>query len=61
MELLSSLSNLATNHSLPLLHMAKSFIFIHDTNELISEFAILYIINPIFHVNKAFKDQVKNV
>ena len=49
---------LGANHRLPLLHMAKIFIHLPEKNERINEFAIGYMINPILHANKAFKDKV---
>ena len=50
---------LRANHRLYLLHMAKSFLYLHETNDHINEFDIVYIINPTLHVNKAFKDQAE--
>ena len=49
---------LGANCRLPLLHMAKSFIFIEKTKERINEFSIGYIINPTFNITKIFKGQV---
>ena len=46
------------NHRLPLLHMAKLFIWIEETKELINEFEIGFMINLSLHVNKAFREQV---
>ena len=45
-------------HRLPLLHMAKHFIWIEETKERINEFSIEYMINPILNINKSFKEQV---
>ena len=39
--------------------MAKSFIWIEETSELINEFDIGYMIYPTLHNNKAFKEQVE--
>ena len=49
---------LGTNHGLPLLHIDWSFIWLEETGESINEFEIGYMINPSFHINKAFGDQV---
>ena len=49
---------LGTNHRLPLSHMAKSYICLKETNEHISEFSIVYLINPTLSINKYFKEQV---
>ena len=46
---------LGVNHSLPLLHIAKSYIWINETSGHINESAIGYMINPTLHVNKSFK------
>ena len=54
-------SLLGTNHCLTLFHMAKSFIWIEETKELINEFYIGYMINPKLNINKAFRKQVKNI
>ena len=51
---------LGGNHRLPLLHMSKSLIWIEETEERINEFEIGYMINPNFHVDKYFKEQVIN-
>ena len=50
---------LGTKHRLPLLHMTKIFICIEKSKECIDEFYIEYMINPKFHVNKSFIDQVE--
>ena len=52
-------SMLGTNHCLPLSHMAKSYIWLEETNQLVNEFSIEYMMNPNLSINKAFKDQVK--
>ena len=46
---------LGDNHVLPLLHMAKSFIWIEETKERINEFGIGYMITPNLYVNKDFR------
>ena len=51
-------SLLGTNHHLPLSHMAKSYIWLEETNEGMNKFSIGYMINPNFSINKAFKEQV---
>ena len=50
---------LGTNHRLYLSHMAKSYIWLEETNQRINEFSIGYIMNPNFIMNKAFREQVK--
>ena len=55
------LPSLGANHCLPLLHMAKFFIWINETSERINEFAIVYMINPTFHVNKGFEEKVEKM
>ena len=50
---------LRTNHSLPLSHIAKSCIWIEETNQHINELSIGYMMNPNLSINKAFKYQVK--
>ena len=51
-------SLLGTNHRQPLFHMAKSYIWIEETKELINKFSIGYMINPKLNINKAFREQV---
>ena len=53
------LSLLGGNHCLPLFHMAKRFIWINETKQLINEFRIGYMINTGLNVNKDFREQVK--
>ena len=50
---------LGTNHRLPLSHMAKSYIWIEETNQRINEFSIGYMMNQNVSINKGFKEQVK--
>ena len=50
---------LGDNNCLLLLYMDNFFIWIEETKEHINEFDIGYIINPNFHVNKSFRDQVE--
>ena len=52
-------SLLGTNHFLPLSHMAKSCIWLEETNQRINEFSIGYMMNPNLNMNKAFREQVK--
>ena len=47
---------LGTNHRLPLLHMAKSYIWLVETKERINEFSIGYMINPKLITIKYFKE-----
>ena len=50
---------LGTNHSLTLSHMDTSYIWIEEKNQRINEFYIGYMMNPNFHKNKVFREQVK--
>ena len=50
---------LGTNHLLPLSHMAKSYIWLEEKNQLINEFSIGYTMNTNLSMNKAFKEQMK--
>ena len=50
---------LEDNHRLPLLKMAKHFIWIEETGKHINELEIEYMINTSFHVNKSFINQVE--
>ena len=52
-------SLLGTHHNLLLSHMAKSYIWIEETNQRINEFSIGYMMNPNLSINKYFKEQVK--
>ena len=51
-------SLLGGNHRQPLLHMAKSLIWVEEIKQRIHEFSIGYMINPTLNINKAFKEQV---
>ena len=50
---------LGANNRLPLLHMAKRFIWIEETGKIINEFEIGYMINPSLYLNKTFREQVE--
>ena len=50
---------LGTNRRMPLLHISKRYIWIEEKNQRIDEFSIGYMMNPILHHKKAFKQQVK--
>ena len=52
-------SLLGTNCRRPLLYMAKSYIWLEETNERINQLSIGYMINPNLHKNKSFKEQMK--
>ena len=52
-------SLLETNHSLPLSHMDKGYIWIEETNQRFHEFSIGYTMNPDSNMNKLFREQVK--
>ena len=40
--------------------MEKGFIWINETKQRFNEFTIGYMINQIFNINKAFREQVDN-
>ena len=46
---------LGTNHRLPLLHMAKSYIWLEENSESINVFSIGYMINTNLIINKVLK------
>ena len=50
---------LQANHRMSLSHMAKSFIWIEETNQCINELSIGYMMNPNLNMNKVFRDKVK--
>ena len=50
---------LGNSYCLPLLHMAKSYIWLEETNQRINEFSIGYMINPNLSMKKYFREQVK--
>ena len=52
-------SLLGNNHRMPLSHMAKSYIWLEETNQPTDDFSIGYMMNPNLVMKKAFKDQVK--
>ena len=54
-------SLLGAYNRLPLLHMAKIYIWFEETKERINEFLIRYMINPTLNINKSFKDQVNKI
>ena len=51
-------SLLGAYHRLPLSHMAKNYIFLEETKELINEFSIGFMINLPLNIKKSFKEQV---
>ena len=51
---------LGVNHSLPISHISKIFVFINTEEEFIHQFTIGYMTNPILHVNKVFRYQAEN-
>ena len=51
-------SLLGTNHRMHLSHVAKSYIWLKETNERITKFSTEYMINPNLSIDKAFKEQV---
>ena len=52
-------SLLGINRHMPLLHIAKSYIWLEETNQRINELSIEYMMNPNLHKKKYFKEQVK--
>ena len=52
-------SMLGTNNRLPLSHISKSYIWLEETDKVINEFSIVYMMNPNLSINKYFKEQVK--
>ena len=50
---------LGTNHRLPLSNMARSYIWLEETNQRINYFSIGYMMNPTLYINKVFREQVK--
>ena len=52
-------SLLGTNHRLPLSYMAKSYIWLEETNPHINEFSFGYMMNPNLNTNKDFREQVR--
>ena len=46
------------NRRIPLFHMSKCFICLNE-KKIVNEFTIGYMINTVFNVNKAFREQVE--
>ena len=46
---------LETNHRLPLSHMAKSYIWLEETNQGLNDVSIGSMMNPNLSINKDFK------
>ena len=59
-DVIPLLALLGVNHSQPILHMYKIFVYIYTTDKQINQFEIGYMINPTLQVNKVFREQVKN-
>ena len=59
LNLIDIQSLLETNNCLPSSHTAKSYIWLEEKNQRINEFYIGYTMNPNFHKNKCFREQVK--
>ena len=59
LNLIDILSLLGTNHLLPLLNMAKSYIWLEEKNQRVNEFSIGYMMNPNLNMNKVFREQMK--
>ena len=58
-NVLSMESVLGANCCIPLVHISNRKNWIEETNQRINEFSFAYMLNPVLHTNKAFKDQVK--
>ena len=58
LNLMDIQSLLGTNHRPPLSHMAKSYIWLEETNQRINEVSIGYMMNPNLSMNKVFREQV---
>ena len=50
---------LGNNLRMPLLYMAKIYIWLEEKNQRINALSIGYTMNPNFHKKKAFREQVK--
>ena len=59
MDILDMQSLLGNNCRIPLLHMSKIYIWLEETNQLINEFSVGFMMNPTLYSNRDFKDQVK--
>ena len=55
LNILDVQSLLGTKHLMPLKHMAKSYIWLEETNQRINDFSIVYTTNPNLHKNKPFR------
>ena len=51
---------LGVNHRQYLLNMYKILVYIYTSEKRINQFEIGYMIKPTLHVNKVFREQVKN-
>ena len=58
-NVLSMESMFGANCCMPLLHMSKSFFWIDEKSQRITEFSFGYIFNPTLYTNKVFIEQVK--
>ena len=52
-------SVLGANCRMPLIHMSNRKTWIEEKNQCINEFPFVYMLNPVLHMNKVFKEQVK--
>ena len=50
---------MGVNHHLPLFHTYKNFVYLHNEEDRINEFAIRYMVNSKLSVNKVFKYQAE--
>ena len=52
LNLMEIQSLLGTNNCLPLSHMAKSYIWLEETNQRINDFSIGYMMNPDLNMKR---------
>ena len=60
LDVIPLLPLVGVNHRQPILHMSKILVYMYTTDERINIFSIGYMINPTIHINKVFREQVKN-
>ena len=48
------------NHNQPIIQISKWMVYIYATYEQINLFSIGYIINPSLHINKVFRENLKD-
>ena len=58
-NVLSMESVLEANFCMPLLHMSKSYLWIEESSQRITDFSFGYMFNPTLYTNKVFREKVK--